>query len=66
MGLPVSGFVEEAPSARRGRLEGKESSYSTGLGLYHTKIMVEALGGRIAVESQVGRGSTFCIHFPVL
>jgi signal transduction histidine kinase len=49
-----------------GRLEGKEVSYSTGLGLFHTKIMVEALGGRIAVESQVGRGTAFCIHFPVL
>ncbi|MBD4632751.1 cell wall metabolism sensor histidine kinase WalK, partial [Xanthomonas citri pv. citri] len=36
----------------------------TGLGLYLAKQRVEALGGRVWVESQFGKGSTFCVSLP--
>ncbi len=36
----------------------------TGLGLYITKQLVEKNGGKIAVESKVGEGTTFSLVFP--
>lgn len=36
----------------------------TGLGLYITKGLVEAHGGRVWVDSEVGTGSTFHVAFP--
>jgi signal transduction histidine kinase len=35
-----------------------------GIGLFHCKTIVEALGGRIEVESEEGKGTTFRILLP--
>jgi signal transduction histidine kinase len=35
-----------------------------GLGLYLARNVIERMGGRISVESEVGRGSTFTLHLP--
>jgi PAS domain S-box-containing protein len=37
-----------------------------GLGLYIVKLLVEAHHGKIAVESRVNEGSTFCVTLPLL
>jgi len=37
----------------------------TGIGLYYVKVMTEAHGGTITVDSQVGKGTRFDIIFPI-
>jgi signal transduction histidine kinase len=42
----------------------KPAGRGTGLGLYVSRSILDALGGTIAVESQVGRGTRFCVRLP--
>jgi signal transduction histidine kinase len=49
------------------RVDGSDSreTYGYGLGLYITRGLVEAHGGRIWVESALGKGSKFSFTLPL-
>ena len=42
----------------------KAPGEGTGLGLFVTRGVLEKLGGRITVDSEVGKGASFCIRLP--
>lgn len=47
------------------RARGQRQTEGIGLGLYITRMLVEAHGGHIHVESEVGKGSTFAFTLPI-
>jgi len=47
------------------QVEGEQQSKGTGLGLTFCKLAVEAHGGKIGVDSEAGRGSTFWFTLPL-
>ena len=64
IGIPPHELDKIFDKFYQGRNTNLQSVKGTGLGLTLVKHMVEAHGGRIAVESRVGEGSTFSIILP--
>jgi len=62
--------ISEGDLARLGerffRVDAARSAGGVGLGLSITKALLEAHGGRLSVESEVGVGSVFTAHIPGL
>jgi len=49
----------------QGKNAARQSFRGTGLGLTLVKHVMEAHGGRVLVESKIGKGSTFSLIFPI-
>jgi len=43
-----------------------EQIHGTGLGLSLSKNIAEAMGGHLTVESELGSGSVFTLHLPIV
>jgi signal transduction histidine kinase len=64
IGIAKADFPSIFEEFDRGRLS--DGSYrGTGLGLAIVKSLVDVLGGSVAVESELGKGSTFTVTLPV-
>ncbi|NLF83022.1 MAG: hypothetical protein GX568_03430 [Candidatus Gastranaerophilales bacterium] len=59
------GISEENKSKIFHRFPTEKRQIGTGLGLYLSKQLVEAHGGRIWFESEVGKGTTFYFSLPI-
>ncbi len=66
-GVGISGREQRRLFEKFHRIDGSDSreNYGYGLGLYITKGLVEAHGGRIWLESTPGKGSTFSFTLPL-
>jgi hypothetical protein len=64
-GIPSEELPELFRSFRRGSVRPTGGEKTNGLGLAIVKRMVEAHGGRVSVESQVGHGSRFAVRLPL-
>jgi signal transduction histidine kinase len=65
IGIPPDETAKVFEKFFQGRNALEQSAKGTGLGLTLVKHIVEAHGGKILVESRLGRGSTFSMVFPV-
>jgi signal transduction histidine kinase len=63
-GIPAERQAELFDRFSRLHLEEHEGVCGTGLGLYISRILTEAQGGTIGVESEPGEGATFTVTLP--
>jgi signal transduction histidine kinase len=63
-GIGVPNEARERIFARFERASAHQGIPGLGLGLWITKQIVDAYGGSIGVDSQVGKGSTFTVELP--
>ena len=64
-GIPADEIGQIFEKYRQGGNVKHSSDKGTGLGLVICKMIIEAHGGSIRVESEVGKGSTFFLSLPV-
>jgi two-component system cell cycle sensor histidine kinase PleC len=64
IGIPPEAVAVIFEPFRQVEHSGMSPSGGTGLGLYIVKQILDLLGGTITVDSEVGRGSTFCVWVP--
>jgi signal transduction histidine kinase len=64
IGIPDEAYDRIFEKFYRVKDESTRDIPGMGLGLYTSKIIVEAHGGRIVVESAVGKGSHFAVFLP--
>ncbi|HVN84407.1 MAG TPA: ATP-binding protein [Candidatus Binatia bacterium] len=65
IGVPESARGTIFEPFRQGENTRERQHSGVGLGLYIVRRLVEALGGSVSLQSQVGQGSTFRVHLPI-
>jgi signal transduction histidine kinase len=63
-GIPAEEQKHVFDAFFRGRKAVQEQIHGTGLGLHLVKQIVEAHGGSVSLESELGAGSTFIVRIP--
>ena len=62
-GIGIAPEEQEKIFALYYQVPGTKQSTGTGIGLYVTRELTHALGGVIELESELGRGTAFTVHF---
>ena len=65
VGIPPEDVRDIFDKYAQARSRAARSEKGTGLGLYITRQLVELHGGKIGVQSEVGKGSTFSFTIPI-